>query len=316
MRLPGVRAAFGPNASGEIWPKDPAVRAFDGTQIRYTLLGPDDTRVVTFCAGFICPDTFWKYLVPGLVLDHRLLVWNYRGVGVSGLPRRAGYRATGIRADELSIENNARDLAAILAEEGIERTALVGHSMGVQVILECYRQFPERVAALVCLAGAYRSPLRTFYGTDLGARAAGLGLPALQLFPRASVLLWRALLSTPLTHPVAQLIRGLGPETKAEDMRGFYDHLARLDPLVAAKMIRGMHEHSAEDVLDRIDVPTLICHGTRDTFTPPRVARVMARRIRGAELVFFTGASHGLPLERPDEILMHLRATLDRGRWD
>lgn len=289
------------------------MRSFDGTEIRYTLRGPTDAPVVALCAGFVCPDSFWRYLLPGLEDEFRVLVWNYRGVGVSGLPRPPGWHAVGVRSDELTIEAYARDLLAILRAEDVDRAALLGHSMGVQTILECYRQYPERIAALVAVAGAYRSPLRTFYGSDLSARILPFGVPLLHAFPRGMLLLWWALLRSPLPHPLAQrVVRGLGPETKAGDMRGFYDHLAMIDPLIAAKMIRGMHEHTAEDLLERIEVPVLIVHGTKDTFTPPRVARVMAQRIPGAQLLLCEGASHGLPVERPEEILAAARPFLEK----
>lgn len=304
---------FRRNDSGQIWPKDRFVRSYDGTEIRYAVLGPRTDRTVVFCSGFVCPDNFWRYLADDLRTRYRVVVWNYRGIGVSGLPREPGFHALRIHPEDLSIEANARDLSAILREEGIARAALIGHSMGVQTIFECFRQFPERVDALVAIAGPYRSPLRTFYGTDVAARAVTLGLPAMHAFPRATLLAWKALLRSPLPHPVAQhLLRGLGPETKTEDMRGFYDHLSNVDPLIAAKMIRGMHDHSAEDLLERIDKPVLILHGTRDTFTPPRVARVMAQRIPGAELVLFDGASHGLPVERPREILDRMVPFLEK----
>jgi pimeloyl-ACP methyl ester carboxylesterase len=153
---------WGPKSGGEIWPKDRWIRSFDGTKIRYTLLGPPTAPFVAFCAGFLCPDTYWRYLVPALVDSCRVLVWNYRGVGVSELPRWPGYHAYAISDDELGIEASARDLEQILEAEGIDRCVLVGHSMGAQVILEAYRRHPEHVAGLVSIAGAYETPLRTF----------------------------------------------------------------------------------------------------------------------------------------------------------
>lgn len=93
-------------------------------------------------------------------------------------------------------------------------------------------------------------------------------------------------------------------------MTGYFDHVSRTDPLIAAKMIRGMHSHSAEDVLEKIDVPVLICHGTADPSTPYRVAEEMNERIPRARLVPFEGGSHTLPIEYPDEIAAAVRPFL------
>jgi pimeloyl-ACP methyl ester carboxylesterase len=304
---------WGPKTEGQIWRKDRWVRSYDGTKIRYTLLGDPPAPVVALCAGFLCPDTYWKYLVPVLTERYRVLVWNYRGIGVSDLPRNPGFHAYAIDDSELSIEANARDLSHVLDDAGIEHVALVGHSMGVQVILESFRQFPERVTALVALAGPHRTPLRTFYGTDLTARLAPVALPMLHAFPRVTLLAWRALLRNPLNHVLGQRIaRVIGPRAKAEDMTGYFEHLSMTDPLIATKMIRGMHNNTAEDLLAKIDVPVLIVHGTADPFTPLVVAKDMEREIVGAKLVVISGAAHTLPIEYPAEVGAEVTAFLDR----
>ena len=303
---------WGPKTAGQIWRKDRWVRSYDSTKIRYTLLGPLDAPVVALCAGFLCPDTYWKYLVPLLAERYRVLVWNYRGIGVSDLPRNPGFHAYAIDDGELSIEANARDLAHVLDDAGIERAALVGHSMGVQVILESFRQFPERVTALVALAGPYRTPLRTFYGTDLTARLAPFALPMLHAFPRVTLLAWRALLRNPLNFALGvRVARVIGPRAKAEDMTGYFEHLSMTDPLIATKMIRGMHSNSAEDLLPKIDVPVLIVHGTADPFTPLVVAKEMQRDIPLAKLVVIEGAAHTLPIEYPSEVGAEVLAFLE-----
>lgn len=303
---------WGPKRGGEIWPKDRSAPSFDGTVIRYTLLGPARGPVVAFCAGFLCPDTYWRYLVPGITPDHRVLVWNYRGVGVSDLPARPRFHALGIKPDDLSIEANARDLAVLLDAEDIRRATLVGHSMGAQTMLEFYRLHPDRVNGMVSVAGAYGSPLRTFYGTDLSARIVPFALPLLHALPRVTLIGWRALMGSPFSFPAGRLVRAIGPGAKREDMDGYFEHLSMIDPLIAAKMVRGMHAHRADDLLAEIDVPFLVAHGTADPFTPPAVARHMAETIPEAELLMLHGGSHTLPIERPREILDALRPFLER----
>lgn len=300
---------WAPTTAGQLWEKDRSVRSFDGATIRYCVRGSSGP-VVALCAGFVCADSYWKYLVPALEGDHRVIVFNYRGIGVSELPRAPGFHAHAIRPEDLSIEVNAKDLRAILDAEHVEHAALVGHSMGVQVILEAYEQYPDRIDRLASLAGAYETPLRTFYGTDASARLAPIALPLLHLLPRTSLLAWRAIVHNPLAYNAGRLVRAIGPRTKRSDMTGYFDHVSRIDPLIVSKMIRGMHAHSAEALLANIAVPTLICHGTSDPFTPIAVAREMADRIPDAKLIEFPDASHTLPIEYPDEIADAVHAFL------
>ncbi|HEV2685538.1 MAG TPA: alpha/beta hydrolase, partial [Actinomycetota bacterium] len=77
---------------GTLFPKDRCVVSFDGTHLAYTIKGSSGP-LVSLNAGFCCPDNFWRYLAPALARKYRVLIWNYRGMGVSGMPREPGYRA-------------------------------------------------------------------------------------------------------------------------------------------------------------------------------------------------------------------------------
>ena len=283
---------------GTLFPKDRCVVSFDGTHLAYSLLGRGET-VVALCAGFCCPDNFWRYLGPALARNHRVLIWNYRGSGVSGMPREPGYRARNYTVDDFKLDRYARDLQAILDHEGIERVVLVGHSMGSQVALEAYRLMPRRVQAFISITGPYASALHTFYNTTVAPRIFPLASVLLGRLPAAFGPVWRALFRSKIPHPLAIRLGVLSEKTLGEDMRSYYDHLAMLDPQVVLKMAQAMHEHSAEDLLRKVRVPSLIVVGDRDNFVPPWLGHVMASRIPDAELVNVPGGTHGTIIEYP-----------------
>jgi pimeloyl-ACP methyl ester carboxylesterase len=286
--------------------------SFDGTKLAYGVHG-DSGPWVVLVPGFGCPDNFWKYLLPPLARRFRVIVFDSRGVGMSGYPRKPGYRARDLKVGDFSIENHARDVAAVMDAAGADRAALIGHSMGGQVALETYRTFRERVTAIVMLTAPFESPTRTLYGRDLDVLLRALSA-WIRMLPRPAVLLWRALfLARPeLTHRGAQLARALGPLAKAEDMASYYRHLAFLDPTVLMKMADAMRAHSARDVLATVDVPTLIVAGDLDPFTPVALARTMREEIRDSELLVLEGASHGAVIEKPDDVNFAVTSFLER----
>jgi pimeloyl-ACP methyl ester carboxylesterase len=170
LRARRVESSGGlPAPPGTLFPKDREVASPDGTPIRYTVRGRGAPTVV-LCAGFACPDNHWRYLLPSLERHVRVVVWNYRGMGASGLPRAPGFRAMRLRREDFRLDRYAEDLEAVLDAEGIRRAVLLGHSMGTQVALEGYRRMPGRVAGLALVAGPYASPFHTMYGSDLGDR--------------------------------------------------------------------------------------------------------------------------------------------------
>jgi pimeloyl-ACP methyl ester carboxylesterase len=295
-----------------VFERNRRVTAPDGTEIAYDVHG-DRGPPVVLVPGFVCPDNFWRYLLPDLEGEYRVIALDLRGQGLSGFPREQGPRARNLSPEDFDFPRQVDDIKAVMDAEGVDQAALIGHSMGGQLALEVYRLLPERVSALVMLTAPFESPFRTFYGKDFNSlfHVARRGI---QLLPRASVLLWRALLlaDLSLTHEIAKLTRALGSAARLEDMATYYRHLALLDPLVVMMMAESMRSHSADDLLPRISVPTLVVAGDKDMFTPITVARVMLKKIADSELALIEGAGHGAVIEKPMEVNEAILSFLER----
>ena len=270
---------------------DGFVEAGDGTRIFYRSAGRGSAIVL--CDGILCEGFVWKYLRGALAEKHRVVHWNYRGHGRSGLPRDPA---------RIDIADHAADLWSVLDGLGIERATLAGHSMGTQVCLEAYRQHSERTDAMVLVCGSYGRVTRTFHDTDALSRVLPIVIDFATRYPR----LVRALVSrTPanLALRIARLSREIDPiRTRAEDMLPYFEHLSAMDPNLYLRMLDAAGRHSAEDLLRRVRVPTLVITGERDTFTPPRLAEQMARQIEGAQFEMVREGSHSVPIEQPDVV--------------
>jgi pimeloyl-ACP methyl ester carboxylesterase len=314
LRSPGWRDTVPDPAELDgclLFERDRRAISFDGTSIAYTVRGRRGPWV-TLVPGFCCPDNFWRYLLPELKRSYRVIVYDLRGLGLSGFPRSPGFRARNLDPSDFDMANHARDLEAVLDAESIRKAALIGHSMGGQIILEAYRHFPERVDALVFLTALFESAMGALYGRDTDKGFVWL-TRLLRILPRPTVLLWRALfLANPaFTNRMAQLVRALGPDAKTEDMATYYRHLAFLDPLVLLKMAEAMHEHSAADILPDVRVPTLIAAGDIDMFAPIHLAELMKDTMPDAELALVKGAAHGGVIEKPDQVNRAVLSFLD-----
>ncbi|WP_052664201.1 alpha/beta fold hydrolase [Nitriliruptor alkaliphilus] len=288
---------------GHVWPKDREVATEDGPRIRYTVLSADrDLPWLVLCPGFMCPDNFWATLGPALAEHNRVIVLNYRSMGASTDPRPPGYRARHLSSADYTIERFASDVQAVLEAEGAEDVAVVGHSMGCQVGLQLWRQAPELVGSLSLITGPYASPLHTFYGSKLGTHLFPFAYFGVPLLPRPVQRAITKLPRLPMAIQVARLLRALGPLTPDDGMDLYFQHFGEVDPLVALKIVRGMHEFDAGPWLAEVTAPTLILVGGRDTFCPPEVGEAMLAVLPEAELGVMPEATHGAPIEFPLEI--------------
>jgi pimeloyl-ACP methyl ester carboxylesterase len=96
-------------------------------------------------------------------------------------------------------------------------------------------------------------------------------------------------------------------KVRVEDVEPYFRHAVHVDFQLFVRMLRAAGEHSAEDLLPQIRVPTLVVAGSKDTFTPPEVSIAMAESIPGAKLALVEGGSHVLPLEERDRLREVLR---------
>ena len=111
----------------------------DGSAITYGVCGQGDITIV-FVHGWSCSREYWKEQVAHFAKKHKVVTIDLAGHGQSGLSRK-----------DYTIEAFGKDVATVAEKLNLNRTILVGHSMGGPVIVEAARQMPGRV---VCLVGA------------------------------------------------------------------------------------------------------------------------------------------------------------------
>lgn len=267
-----------------------AVASSDGSPVFYESWGErGDKTPVLFCDGIGCDGYVWRYLRQDLS-DRFALHLHYRGHGRTAAPRDPA---------RVTIEDLADDVASVLDDALVDRAVLVGHSMGVQVALETYRRHATRVAGLVLMCGAPSHPLKTFRGSATLEQLLPVAQRWIQRLPGVVNRLTRTLLPTRLAYEVASRLEIRRELVEPRDFMPYLEGMARIDTRLFVAMLSSAGQHSAEDLLPEIAVPTLVIAGERDGFTPPERSRAMAEAIPGAELLEIPHASHTAPIERP-----------------
>jgi pimeloyl-ACP methyl ester carboxylesterase len=219
--------------------------------------------------------------------------WHYRGHGRSAPPADP---------NRLDIATHAADLDSVRRHVGDPPCVLFGHSMGCQVSLEALRLRPAGVRGLVLLCGSFGNVTSTFHGLPLLDLILPRLLEVAERMPEVVRAIWTRL-PPRLALKIALRAGEIDPKrVRAEDFLPYLDHMTHVDFPMFLRMLRAAGEHTAGDLLARVDVPVLVVAGEKDTFTPAFLARAMAEALPKAELLLVPDGTHVAPIEQPELI--------------
>ncbi len=276
--------------------KEGTVESFDGTRIWYRSFGTGEPAIVC-CNGLGVGTFFWTYLEKHFRGTHRIVTFDYRGHGHSELKRNP-------RTYNLS--SLVKDCKAVVDGLGLKKSIFVGHSLGVQLILELYRYWPEVFAGMILCFGTYGHPMDNFYNSKLSRHLFDIIYKISTKFPSQSNRISHLLLDNPLSFWMGGFFKIMhtGMMNK-EDAERYIKHILAVDPLFFSMLLKSLQDHSAEDVLASVDVPTLIMGGELDQFTPEWISKRMHHLIPKSELLLMSKATHAGLVEQSD--LVNLR---------
>jgi pimeloyl-ACP methyl ester carboxylesterase len=285
-----------------------AVRGADGTRLHTLEFGPPDGYPIVLSHGITCAIRVWCHQIADLATDYRVIAYDHRGHGRSGVPKRSRY----------SLDYLASDLDAVLdATVGPqERAVIAGHSMGGIAIAAWSERYPSRVEQ--------RADAVTLINTttgDLLRDVALLQMPA--PLADARIAAARRILLTvggaPVAGPVAATIRrfvgtiAVGRDADPAIADFVYKLFSRTPPSGRGNWARVLVDELGPRhiSLQGLTVPTLVIGGVRDRLLPI----VASRRIASAapkltELVELPGG-HCSILEQPRAINRELRGLVE-----
>lgn len=275
--------------------------AFDGTELAYyaTRAPRPDAPTVVLANGLGGHFTAWRAQVDYLADRYRFLTWDYRGLYGSKRPpvdEQASY----------AVPHHVRDLESILAAEGVTRAALVGWSMGVQVVLETLRRRADLATCAVLINGTSGRP----YDTLTPLPGMGAVVPSIVAVVRRVHQLATQMTRKATGQPEALLFMkrlGLIGKTLDEDVFGELVHsFGELDMEPFLRNLQAIGEHDATDFLPRVPVPTLIITGDSDAFTPRALSQKMARAIPRSEVLIIRGGTHYTCIEYPELVSLRI----------
>jgi len=185
-----------------------------------------------------------------------------------------------------SVEAMADWVVRVLDGAGLGEAALVGHSLGSLVALECAARHPARVERIALIGVAY--PMKVSEAFLEAARK-----NAQEAFDMSTI--WGHAPQVPL---------GGNPNPGMWMYGDTLARLARLAPGVLHSDLKACNDYAAGlDSAATVKCPALFLLGRRDVMTPPRAAASIAQAIAGSRTVQIASSGHSLMAEAPDAVL-------------
>jgi pimeloyl-ACP methyl ester carboxylesterase len=166
------------------------------------------------------------------------------------------------------------------------------------------------VAGLLLVCGSYGRPIDTFHDSPALKIALPFARAAVERWPGLARLAFRMVVPTEVALQYALAFEVDRRFVPREDVERYLADLAAIDPLLFVHMLTAASGHDAYDHLSRVDVPTLVVAGEKDTFTPMWLSVRMQAAIPGSELFVLPGGTHVGPLEHPELVALGVQTFL------
>ncbi|EEF58437.1 alpha/beta fold hydrolase [Pedosphaera parvula] len=263
----------------------------DGTQIYFKDWGAG--KPVVFSHGWPLSSDSWESQMFFLASrGYRCVAHDRRGHGRSSQPSGGN-----------DMNTYADDLAALMEKLDLKEAVLVGFSTGGgEVARYIGRHGTKRVAKAVLISSVPPLMLKT------PANSVGLPIEVFDGF-RAAFLadrsqFFREVASGPFfgfNRPGAKVSQGMIDSWWLQGMMGGHKN--------TYECIKAFSETDFTEDLKKFDVPTLVIHGDDDQVVPIDVAgRASARLVKGAKLIVYPGAPHGITDTHKDKLNADLLA--------
>jgi N-formylmaleamate deformylase len=251
----------------------------NGVRLHYLEYGRGRAELVIL-PGITSPAITWEFVAEELARDYHVYTMDIRGRGLSDKPA-SGYRLT----------DYAKDTAGFIRALGLDRPAVLGHSMGARIAAAFGALYPDVRAALLVVDPPLSGPGRPPYPTPLDFYVEGLRRA------RAGITI--------------KELRSSFPSWTDEQLQIRADWLATCDETAVVETYRGFHEEDFFAYWQKVLPPVLCMYGGKSPAVPESATAEIAAANPRAKIVRVPDAGHMIPWDNLSGFLSETRQFVD-----
>ena len=212
--------------------------------------------------------------------------WNAMAVDLPGHGKSFGDAKT-------SLAGYADWIISLLDNGAVGKAALIGHSMGSLIALDCAARHGPRVSRIALLGASAPMPVSDVLLDAARYRSAD-AVDMLNIWGHAPQRKW-----------------GRNPTPGTSAMMAYKRLLEQSRPGALANDLAACHAFVPDDTFfANITVPTLVVAGTHDMMTPAKSSQALAARMADCRFSLLDETGHAMMQEAPGEILDLLKGFL------
>ncbi|WP_217569790.1 alpha/beta fold hydrolase [Mesorhizobium sp. GbtcB19] len=208
-----------------------------------------------------------------------------------------GHGASPLPPENAGLSDFADQAIRLLDHLGLDRVAVVGHSMGALVAQEIALRAPSRISSLVSLNAVFRRPPEL--SQAVRERAAALGGPGDPSAIAATIARW---FGNPIPPALAGAATTAHAALESVDAEGY----ARTYRLFAGA------DTAHADRLADLAAPALFMTGSEDRNSTPAMSAAMARLAPAGQCLVLAGEKHMMTIASPQKVTQRITAFLDQ----
>lgn len=243
-----------------------------------------DKPVLIFNYGLVCSSLHWKYQTEYFdKLGYQILIHDYRG----------HFQSSGIHdVKKITFEQMAKDINDLCGYLGINKSIMLGHSMGVNVCLQVAKDFPELVSAMVLISGTFMSVKDVMFDSNVTEFIAPFLLDAMEKYPDIVKNIWSSGGANPLAKFVIHTTGFNKDKVSKEFVEVYLNRVGQLGPELFFQLFNEMTKQNITSSLESMKMPVLIMGGHKDNVIPNHMQRTLAALLKNSESYFIKDGSH------------------------